>query len=88
MLDADTLDRGECASDPSDRRRTGRRGVALSLLPLLRESAGSIARADDDVFDKWAPREPIAPPRGIALALALCTPIWIGLGGLIYAFIF
>ncbi len=82
MFDADTLDHG--APDTTERRRAGRNGVASGLLPLLRGSAG--VTTDDDVWaDRWRPRDPVSPPRGIGVALALCTPIWLGFGGLLYA---
>ena len=87
MLDAAALDREAQPLAPAERRRPGRADIAPGLIPLLRRSGGTIRSIDGDFVGKWAPREPIAPPRGIALALVLCTPIWIGLGGLLYAFI-
>jgi hypothetical protein len=53
-----------------DPRRPGRADVSFTLIPLLREPAGDQSPTDE--WDaKWAPRDPIAPARGVALGIAL-----------------
>ena len=87
MLDADTLDWNAHAAAPSDRRRPGRTEASTGLVPILRGRIDVSQAANDDFAEDWAPRDPLAPPRGIGLAVAICTPIWIVIGGLLYAFI-
>ena len=86
ILDTDTdpYDLDALAAELSDRRRAGRRTATASLIPLLR---GSVGPDDESFVADWQPRDPIAPPRGIMLALVLCAPVWMGIGGLLYAFI-
>lgn len=84
MFDADTLDMTLSRTDVGDRRRPGRMAAAPGLVPLLRQPSGG-EHVGEDLDEAWQARDPIAPPRGIALAIALCTPIWCALGGLLYA---
>ena len=73
---------GTCVDD---RRRAGRVLVAPSLLPLLRNPAGSGVVLEDAQADEWALSEPLAPSRSIGLALAVCLPVWCIVGGALYA---
>ncbi len=87
MLEVDTVCGNTLASDALERRRAGRGSVSFELIHLLREPTASVASGDDRADDDWAPRDPIAPPRGIALAVALCVPIWAGIGALLLTLI-
>ncbi|WP_158745359.1 hypothetical protein [Acidisphaera sp. L21] len=90
----------ELQADPGgvinlDRRRAGRQDVASELVPLLRTPALGDELSEDlrhlldnaeSVEDDgdWTPRDPIAPARGVALAVGLCVPVWGVIGGLLY----
>jgi hypothetical protein len=79
-----------------DRRREGRHDVAPQLLPLLRAPAPGEELSEDlrHLLDEtepsheddgsWEPLDPIAPARGVALAVGLSLPLWGMIGGLLY----
>ena len=69
---------------PTERRRPGRlQSPDAELIPLMRRPGADADKADD-YATKWTPRDPVAPPRGIALGVALSAPIWAAMGGLFY----
>lgn len=68
----------------ADARRTGRAEIVPTLIPLLRNPAGDGSLPDDDIVPDCLPGDAMAPARGLALALVLCTPAWFGIGVLLY----
>ncbi len=87
MFETESLVRSQIEADTSERRRHGRSDVSPALLPLLRDSTGDGLSDGEAAPDQWMPSEPLAPARGIGVALALCTPIWCGIGTLLYVLI-
>ncbi len=67
-----------------DRRRPGRIEPAdAELIPLMRKPKPA-REVSDEPLEKWEPRDPVAPPRGIALGVVLCIPIWLAIGEIFY----
>ncbi len=68
----------------AERRRPGRiASPDVELIPLMRKP-----RPPEDVLEemaeKWEPRDPVLPARGIALGVVLCVPIWLAIGAVFY----
>jgi hypothetical protein len=38
----------------------------------------------EEMAEKWEPRDPVLPARGIALGVVLCVPIWLAIGAVFY----
>jgi hypothetical protein len=77
------------ATSLAERRRLGRANVSPTLIELLRTPAKDDVIPDDlhRTLEDELPIEvdPIAPARGIALAVTLSVPIWAAIGTLAYA---
>ena len=71
MLEVDTLHGNPLARRP---------------IPLLRGRVAGLASNDDGRLADSA-RDPLAPSRGIGLAVALCLPVWAGIGALVFTLI-
>ena len=66
-----------------DARRPGRANISVSLIPLLRDPANG-GRSSDELPGDLAPHDAVGAMRGIALAVVLCTPVWLGTAALVY----
>jgi hypothetical protein len=67
-----------------ERRRPGRiASPDVELIPLMRKPRPP-QEVLEEAAEKWEPREPALPPRGIALGVVLCVPIWLAIGAVFY----
>ncbi len=89
MSDRSLADDDHAQLVAEDRRRPGRKDADPALVPLLRHIEADLdwkAQWPDESDEDWQDRQdersqdPLGSARGIALGVALSTPLWLLLG--------